>query len=223
MSNCTFSLTTCLPLSVDSYKPCTFLSHPPLCQVPSVCFHSLSRSALAPLSLTLLHCTLTLPGIPSMSIPTHDPLLTCRASAHFQGSFPTPLFLLFLPSAQSGFLWLCALLFATQEQSSPGPSVGVHLLLYIRDESPRNGGGTQGEHLRKCSSGTVGKMHTSPQAPWHLGHPHSAAGCAETNLLRSFGSQVCILNKTRKLSKSLQLISSVITASAGYYWSPIPI
>lgn len=137
-----------------------------------------------------------------MSIPIHDPLLTCRTSAHFQGSFSTLLSLLFLPSAQSGFPWLCTLLSAMQEQSSPGPSVRVHLL-YVQDESPRSAGRTQGEHLRNCSSGAVRKIHTSPQAPWHLRHPHSAARCTETDLLRSFGSQVCILNKTHKLSKSL--------------------
>jgi len=147
VNNCTFSLASCLPFSVGSRKPCAFLSCPPDSQVSSVCFCSLSRSALAPLSLTLLRFTLTLPGIPPMSIRTRDPLLTYRSAAPFQGSFPTLLLLFSLPSGWRGFPWLCGLLSALQEQKSPGPAVAVPVL-HVRVESPRSAGRTRREHLR---------------------------------------------------------------------------
>lgn len=68
-------------------------------------------------------------------------------------------------------------------------------VLYMRTESPRTAGRKQAEHLGNCSSDAVGEMHTSPQALWHLRHSHSAAECKEIDLLRSFRSQVCVLNR----------------------------
>lgn len=94
---------------------------------------------------------------------------------------------------------------------------------YVLGKSPRNAMSIKGEHLRNCSSSAVGEMHTSPQAPWHLGHPHSASGCTKEDLLRSSESQVHILNRQLSWKKSLQFISPVITASAICYWSPTSI
>ena len=38
VSNCTFSLASCLPFSVGSHQPCTFLCHPPVSWVSSFAF-----------------------------------------------------------------------------------------------------------------------------------------------------------------------------------------